>query len=302
MTNDTEQERSADAWTEYWATGQQHSCFSGGKPLDTQGYWSKFFDALPQGASVLDLACGAGALTRQAASHWRGLNVTGADYASNLPGIEGAKVDAGVRLEALPYPDRQFDAAVSQFGIEYSDVEASLREVARVLAPGGQFAFMCHAAEGKSVGEARERRARLDALLGPDGLVEAVHRYGRDLAAATASPPDPAPVAAMFRSAAAATPSDETVAWCIGFLAEIMTNALRFEPAYVIDNAARAREQLAAQANRLDLMIAAARDAEAMAAMASQAEALPLKAAPVLKVIDLGGSQIAWWLAGVRTD
>jgi SAM-dependent methyltransferase len=39
--------------------------------------------------------------------------------------------------ESLPFPDAAFDAVVSQFGLMFMDVDRALREMLRVLKPGG---------------------------------------------------------------------------------------------------------------------------------------------------------------------
>jgi len=44
--------------------------------------------------------------------------------------------------ESLPFPDRSFDAVVSQFGLMFfTDRRQALREILRVLVPGGRLAF-----------------------------------------------------------------------------------------------------------------------------------------------------------------
>jgi SAM-dependent methyltransferase len=95
------------------------------------------------GQRVLDVACGTGVLARAAAPRVRPAgSVTGVDpnpgmlavaarLAPDLAWREGA-------AEALPFGDASFDAVACQFGLMFcADRRAALREMHRVLAPGG---------------------------------------------------------------------------------------------------------------------------------------------------------------------
>lgn len=101
---------------------------------------------LQPGQRVLDVACGTGALAGVAATCVgaggavagldvnRGMLAVAARLAPDIDWKEGL-------AEALPYPDQCFDAVVSQFGLMFfSDRQQALREMLRVLVPGGRLA------------------------------------------------------------------------------------------------------------------------------------------------------------------
>lgn len=113
------------------------------------GQWApKVADAaqVRPGQRALDVACGTGVLARELASRTGAAGrVVGIDpnpgmlaVAKQLaPAIEWRE---GV-AESLPFPDRSFDAVVSQFGLMFfTDRHQALREMLRVLAPGGRLA------------------------------------------------------------------------------------------------------------------------------------------------------------------
>lgn len=100
------------------------------------------------GKDVLDLGCAGGFMAEAIAE--RGARVTGIDPAAEAVGAAAAharqsgrdiRYDVGVG-EALPYEASAFDAVVCVDVLEHvSDLGQVIREVARVLRPGGMFLF-----------------------------------------------------------------------------------------------------------------------------------------------------------------
>ncbi len=102
--------------------------------------------ALSPGQHVLDVACGTGVLAREAERlvHPDGA-VTGLDRNDGMLGVAGRLADRiewrQGQAESLPFPDRHFDAVVSQFGLMFfEDRVVALKEMWRVLRPGGRLA------------------------------------------------------------------------------------------------------------------------------------------------------------------
>lgn len=98
--------------------------------------------------SVLDVATGTADLAIMAAK--KGVVETiGVDISEDMLDVGrqkviGAGLDERVKLdlgdaEALPYPENRFDAATVSFGVRnFEDLDAGLRELYRVLKPGGR--------------------------------------------------------------------------------------------------------------------------------------------------------------------
>jgi len=135
--------------------------------------------AILPGQRVLDVACGTGALTREVAARVAPAgSVVGLDPNDGMlavarrrePGIEWRKGAA----EALPFDDESFDAVVSQFGLMFfADRSGALREMRRVLRPGGHLAVAVWAPLESSPGYAA--LADLLRRLFGDAAAEALH-------------------------------------------------------------------------------------------------------------------------------
>lgn len=100
-------------------------------------------------AQALDIACGTGDLTRALAHRYPNAQVIGLDLTPEM--LERARAigaPPGVRfvegnMQALPFPDNAFDVVTGGYALRNApDLETALREIHRVLKPGGTLAVL----------------------------------------------------------------------------------------------------------------------------------------------------------------
>lgn len=105
---------------------------------------------LANGARALDVACGTGDLSLALADASPGARITGIDFCRPMLEIAARKSLESERIVFvegdalhLPFEDGTFDAVSIAFGLRnLSSVEAGLKELCRVLKPGGQAAIL----------------------------------------------------------------------------------------------------------------------------------------------------------------
>lgn len=98
------------------------------------------------GHAVLDIACGTGATTREAAARVNPAGrITGLDRNDGMLAVARARAPEIEWIEGLaeelPFADGSFDAVLCQFGLMFFDDRAqALRQMRRVVRPGGKIA------------------------------------------------------------------------------------------------------------------------------------------------------------------
>jgi ubiquinone/menaquinone biosynthesis C-methylase UbiE len=148
-----------------------------------QGWTRGLLDVAPlaAGARILDVACGTGAVARQAASRvGKQGHVVGVDLnagmlaiARTLPQPSGASIEwKEGNVTALPFPKATFDMVLCQQGLQFfPDKPAALRDMWRVLVPTGHLVLsvwrrISHCPWQRAVADALERHVSTDAAKG----------------------------------------------------------------------------------------------------------------------------------------
>lgn len=169
----------AETWARYWESGAAHS-LEGSLPPDygteIGGWWRKFFASQPLGAAVLDLCTGSGVLCRLALEADRDFSLVGVDlvptpspwFTTLRPG-SAVEFRGGVQVEALPLSAVSQDVIVSQYGIEYSDLDRSVAELIRVARPKAAVAMILHSVDSRPVDLARRDLPAIEWFLGESG-------------------------------------------------------------------------------------------------------------------------------------
>jgi len=103
-----------------------------------------------QGERVLDVACGTGIVSRLAAERVGPTGkIVGLDINPAMLAVAGSATPAGASIEwrqanaeDMPFPDEAFDLVLCQQGLQFfPNKPGALREMHRVLAPGGRLAL-----------------------------------------------------------------------------------------------------------------------------------------------------------------
>lgn len=193
---------SLDHWENYYRGGLLATCptgSAGSYDQEVRQAWVDFFKPLAEGACIVDVGCGNGAVALIARETAAGLDrqwdIHGTDLARINPTkyvpngerlFSGVRFHPGAAAESLPFANTSVDAIAAHYVLEYTDIPAALSEFIRVLKPGGRAQFIIHHHQSQLVDNAnwsiREAEIvkesgvyrRLDQLIDIEGQVKQV--------------------------------------------------------------------------------------------------------------------------------
>jgi len=157
-------------WSSFWKN-QSITSFGNLFPQNYDGSILQFWQSQLDGdyEHVVDLACGNGALTWICDSILNATvqrtKVTGVDIAAIAPFqvLSRSPKDfpmitfiGNTPIEQLPFPDGSIDVFVSQYGLEYADLDRAIPELGRTLSPNGKVCFILHDRESTVIRGATE--------------------------------------------------------------------------------------------------------------------------------------------------
>jgi SAM-dependent methyltransferase len=256
--------------------------------------WRAFFRTLGPGSRILDLCTGNGAVAIIAAEvgtiHGKGFAITGVDLADIDPKRFVSRLGGVARdiafvprtsCETLSFADGSFDAVISQYGVEYSNLDKTLPEAVRVLAPGGRLRLFLHAKEGTVVASTKKAIADADFLLDKARLCDKAAACFRAVGAVENATADADEATAdrcftAFRSALDSTTNhlrkatDEAmIRNAAGVLLHAYENRRHFPPGALVAKAGELKTEICAHRSRQKALVYAAVNAARTAKLAA---------------------------------
>lgn len=163
-------------WSQYWQGSNALSSFAEGDAGqgydgEVRAFWHFYLKDLADDAVIVDVGTGNGALAflvsefaEQNNKQW---TIHGVDAADINPSVhlraaapikkrlEQINFHGNTDMAKLPFADGSVDCVLSQFALEYADHKAAVKEIMRVLKPGGKLVIMAHHADSSLIEDSK---------------------------------------------------------------------------------------------------------------------------------------------------
>lgn len=184
-------ERLNKSWSSFWTTPTV-TALPETFPDGYDGAMLQFWEEQLAGefGHIVDLATGNGALVWIAhdiqSKQEKPAKITGVDLADidpfaalNRPRKKYPTISfiGGTSADSLSFADHSIDVVISQYGIEYSNLEKTIAEIARVLASSGKMCFIVHDQESVIVTGMANKMTHCKDMIGDDGFHELTRKF-----------------------------------------------------------------------------------------------------------------------------
>jgi SAM-dependent methyltransferase len=308
---------SVEHWEAYYRGGAIATCPMGPSStytLELRELWLAFFTSLNDGARILDIGTGNGAialLAKEAATAADvNFEIHGADLATidpprHVPNgnalFDGIVFHPGMPAERLAFPDSHFDALSGQYALEYTDVERALAEVWRVLKPGGRALFVLHHVQSVLIRNARESLAQAALVLEDTRILRKLRRHAtaerESAAAARATWGELSAAATRLQQAAAASPSPHLLHVVIDGVQKLLGIRPQTSAAAFDREVDRFERDVRAGVRRLQDLVGCSQSPEQMEAIVASARRLGFECGAAEPQHHAGENLVGWRLA-----
>lgn len=165
----------AKHWTNYWQKGTVttfHKKFENNYDGEIKLHWNEVFGELKEGSCVVDLGTGNGALLSLLdeflVENTKSVKAYGIDFAElNVEIISKIKsLDIVLKektfIEDTGLLEDSIDLVVSQYGVEYSNLDKTVIELDRILKPKSKISFIMHNESSQIIKEGSQTLDQID--------------------------------------------------------------------------------------------------------------------------------------------
>jgi SAM-dependent methyltransferase len=307
-------------WETYYRSGALASCPVGpgiGCTHELRDVWVQFFSGLPDGARILDVGTGNGAIAllalQTAIAGGRHYEVHGTDLAQIDPVHDvkdGAQLFADIRFhplvatEHLPFEASSFDAVSGQYALEYTTIDQALREIRRVLKPGAIAQFVLHHAESIVAQKARQTLQHSALVLDETKVMRKLRRHleaeRRSPISARTTSADLAAALGKLNRAARQSDNPLTLNVTIDAVQKLLAERQHMSLSTLVLEADRFEDNIRASVRRLQDLIRCGQTAAGMRGIAGLAEAAGLEVREMSLQHHVGNILVGWRLRLVK--
>ena len=166
----------AKQWSNYWEKGTVttfHKKFENNYDGEIKAHWNKQFVDLESQSTVIDLATGNGALLVLLDDYLnenknKNFKAYGVDFAElNTEFVDKIKsltvvLKDKTLIEDTGIEDSSIDLAMSQYGIEYSDLDKTVCELDRIMKPKSKLNFIMHHSDSQIIKEGFQSLSQIE--------------------------------------------------------------------------------------------------------------------------------------------